>query len=112
MLIEQALLVPHASTEPAQPTAVAKSEITNVVFAEEPIREGLVTKLCDILDDRPALTELLNKLLTRSVTKINVAEEENPISGLTLEAKVFQQSSRLILTAPAKKAAAKRVLVD
>jgi hypothetical protein len=70
-----------------------------------------VTKLCDILDDRPALTVLVNKFLTRRVSKTNIAPEENPISGLKLEAKVILQSSRRILNLPAKKAA-KKVLVD
>jgi hypothetical protein len=70
-----------------------------------------VSKLCDILDDRPALTELVNKFLTRRESVTDIVPEENPISGLKLEAKVMMQSSRRILTAPAKKAA-KKVLVD
>lgn len=70
-----------------------------------------MSKLCDILDDRPALTELVNKFLTRRESKTDIAPEENQISGLKLEAKDIMQSSRRILTAPAKKAA-KKVLVD
>jgi hypothetical protein len=70
-----------------------------------------VSKLCDILDDRPALSELVNRFLTLRESKTDIATEENPISVIKLEAKVMMQSSRRILTAPAKKAA-KKVLVD